>query len=68
MDSRSEIQAAIAQLPLPEVHQLSDWLQEYLAIAADMQPDTEPELIPLEEKLRQARAEIQARRAAHQQH
>lgn len=68
MHSRSEIQAAIAQLSLSEVHQLSDWLQAYLAIAADMQPEAEPELIPLEEKLRQARAEIQARRDTHQHH
>jgi hypothetical protein len=68
MQSLPEIQAAIAQLPLQDVHKLADWLSEYLAIAADMAPAIEPESLTLTEKLQQARAEIKARREAHYHH
>jgi hypothetical protein len=65
MNSLAEIQTAIAQLPLAQVHQLTVWLEEYLAVAADLEPETELTPTSLEEKLRQARAEIKARQDAH---
>ncbi len=65
MNTLPEIQAAIAQLPLQDAHKLAAWLQEYLAIAADIEPDAEPEFLTLAEKLQQARAEIKARHDAH---
>lgn len=37
MKTRREIEAAIAQLPEPEVRQLARWLQEYLDDAWDNQ-------------------------------
>ena len=68
MHSLSDIQTAIAQLPLQDAHTLANWLREYLAIATDMAPEVEPESLTLAEKLQQARAEIKARRDAHHYH
>lgn len=62
MTTLAEIEAAIKELPKTDVHQLSAWLQEYLADMWDQQMEADVASGKLDKLIAEAEADITANR------
>lgn len=62
MPQLNELKSVISQLPVPEIHKLAKWIAEYLAIADDIDLESDIRAGRTDRLKQRAKAEIEAHR------